>query len=196
MIEVFHFITPLQFESFQSQQAMIQVLNTLDIKVSYHLIPLISLATIKASQCTGVDDKNQALNQLDYLVSLDFEAMASQGQRIARAFLKALQIQLLVNKQTYSEKLVFDIIESLGADLAMFKEDRNSGIANNALVNNQQHANEFNISKNPTALIFDNGTTDYGLMIENFKTTNLELIINQYLQKQQHSATQLRIIRN
>lgn len=193
MLEVFHFITPLQFESFQSQQAMMQVLETIDTKVSYNLIPLLNLSTLDVNYQTNNTTNN--FNQLGYLVSLDFEALAFQGKRIAREFLKKLQIQILINNQSYSEKLVLDIITEIGGDLSMFKEDRNSGMAQAALVKNQRHANEFNLKQNPTVLVFDNGTNDYGLLIENYSTNNLESVIKQYMHESSHCAAPLRVLR-
>lgn len=195
MLEVFHFITPLQFESFQSQQAMMQVLDTLDTKVSYNLIPLLNLTTLDNNYEANEISTTDTFNQLNYFVSLDFEAIAFQGKRIARKFLKKLQTQILLNNQPYSEKLVIDVISQIGADLLTFQEDRNSGMAQKALVKNQRQANEFNVKQNPTVLLFDNGTNDYGLLIENYSTDNLEFIINQYMNESSHHASPLRVLR-
>ncbi|MCM0598507.1 DsbA family protein [Periweissella fabalis] len=185
MLEVFHFITPLQFESFQSQKALTQVLNTLDTKYSYHILPLITLATTDAAYHQNIDSETHILSQIDYALSLDFVAILSQGRYLARKFLQAMQEQVLVRQNTYSDLMVEQVLNDLGADLSMFAEERQNNEISKLLIKNQQFANYYNISKNPSAIIFDSNNDENGIIIENFVTTNLDDLFNQYLSTQQ-----------
>lgn len=194
LLEVFHFITPLQFESFQSQSAIMQVLTAIDKPFKYRLIPLLNLTTLEASSVVHPNQLNSP-SQLDYLVSLDFESMTSQGQKVARTFLKTLQVQLLIKQQPYTEALVADVIREIGGDLEMFYEDRHTQTPSKILVKNQQFANQFNITRNPTALVFNHDIDDYGLAIEDFTTENLEFMIQQYLEEVDHLVPPLQVLR-
>lgn len=185
MFEVFHFITPLEFESFQSHNAISKILNTLDTRISYTMIPLLNINTLDKS----TSNESNNLAQLNYIVSLDFEAMAGQGKKIARLFLNILQTELLINNQTYSKELINKIINQIGADIEMFYEDRNSLSIKQYLTKNQQLANKFCIKNNPSVVIFDNGLNDYGLLIENFSENNLNFIINEYLTETAHEES-------
>lgn len=184
MLEVFHFITPLQFESFQAQKALTQVLKSLNTKYSYHVLPLISLATMDEAYRQGIETNTHISFQVDYAISLDYVAMLSQGRNLARKFLYALQEQLLVRQNTYSDLIIKQVITDIGGDLELFVEERNSKQTTAALIKNQQFANEYQIVKNPAALIFDSNNPDHGIILENFVTTELETILNQYLNNQ------------
>lgn len=187
MLEVFHFITPLQFESFQAQKALTQVLKSLNSKSSYHILPLINLATMDETYRQSIETNTHNLSQVNYAISLDYVAVLSQGRNLARKFLYAIQEQILVRQNVYSDTMVTQILTDIGVDMLLFTEERFAADPAILLTKNQQFANQYNISKNPTAIIFDSNNDESGLIIENFSTTNLDDVLNQYLKKQQTS---------
>lgn len=135
----------------------------------------------------GIESNTHTPSQVDYAISLDYVAVLSQGRSLARKFLYAMQDQILVRQNAYSRTMVTKILTDIGADMPLFAEERL--IANPAmlLTKNQQFANQYKITKNPTAIIFDSNNNESGLIIENFSTTNLDEVLNQYLNKQHTS---------
>ncbi|QBO35306.1 hypothetical protein EQG49_01920 [Periweissella cryptocerci] len=184
MLEIFHFINPLQMESMTAEKHLLTKTAALKTKTNYKFIPMNNLQVVNSYFATSDQEASLAnrnkIAQLLYQISTDYEAMAFQGQRKARQFLLALQTALLVNQQPYSSALVIGIADDLNTDVAMFQEDRSAPATAQIVRANQQLATEMGVASTPSAILFDYDRFDYGLIIDDFDEVRLAEFFNEH----------------
>lgn len=171
MLEVFQFINPLQLESLEAEQKMIKILSKFDTKVCYKYIPLLNLKTYakiadKLTTTSQFSDPNY-LMQLAFQMSIDHEAIAIQGRKVARIFLRTLQSAVITQHCVYSESLITEIANTLGVDVNNFLYERQLAKTKQRLTQNQRLALEFAITNTPCVVVLDT-KKEYAYVMEHF----------------------------
>lgn len=185
MLEVFQFINPLQLESLESEQKMIKILSKFDTKVYYKYIPLLNLKTYtkiadNLSADSHFSDTNY-LMQLAFQMSIDHEAIAIQGRKVARIFLRTLQSAVITQNCTYSEALIVEIAKTLGVDVNSFLKERQLTSTKQRLTQNQRLALEFAITNTPCVVVLDT-EKEYAYVMEQFDRTTLLSFVEEHHQ--------------
>lgn len=190
MIEIYLFVNPLDESSLQTEKKFLRIIKQEEEKIHFKVIPLLNPRVLQNYLLTkkipvhDLEFRNKLFNAI-YSACLDYKAVQLQGKRLSREFLIELQSRVGKGKQPYSKALVRLILEELGADMALFVNDRSSNLVSEFFKLDQQVANEMGIEDFSDAVIFNyNCERDFGVLIDAstseeiikdlFKTTCLE----------------------
>lgn len=172
------FINPLGERCLQIEKRILELKKNCDLPIQLQFVPLMNLKTISDYMVyNGLSEKDIDLrNQVTamiYEAALDVKAAQMQGKKIARDFLLQLQKAVGQNKQSYNRQLALDLFATVGGDLEMFLEDRQSQLVKEAFVSDQQLAQEMAVRSHPSAIIFNcNSRHELGVRAEGCEELN------------------------
>ncbi|MFT8670206.1 MAG: DsbA family protein [Liquorilactobacillus hordei] len=164
------FINPVGRKSYQSEKNVIKLVNNLDTDIRFRFIPFLNLNTVT----NVLSEHNLPLNNLDirnktfnniYQASLDYKAALFQGKKYGRSFLLNLQNEIFNSNREYSNKVVHDIITSIGLDSEMFESDRHSKFTIESFKRDQQMAAEMNVTMHSTMVLYNLANIDFGVSL-------------------------------
>lgn len=178
VIEIYLFVNPIGSRCYESEKEVLSFVEHLDQKVHFRFIPFYNFQTVASfMQFNQLPEKNLELrNQIcnnTYHACLAYKAALMQGKKKGRTFLLTLQKELVENKATFSEALLFQVAELANLDIPMFLEDKESDFAKASYEEDQRIAREMSIKSNPSMVIFDNENDKYGLLVESCITVDL-----------------------
>lgn len=172
MLEIHLFINPLGTNCLHSEKSVLKIKHSLNTKVSYRFIPLFNMDTIQ--QTISLFDLNshdllvrQKVSKIMYQIILDYMAALFQGQKYGQQYLLFLQSALINQGADYTEELTVEIADKAHLDIEMFLEDRQSTIAEKSYNECQSLAQEFNINRPNTAVLFNSNEENYGIKLNN-----------------------------
>lgn len=185
MIEIYLFVNPLGKYCFNMERQLLQFIeeeygttNLKNKKVQFRFLPLVNLQTIgDVMQTRGIDrqdleERNNLFSTI-YSASLDCKAAQFQGKKKGRQFLIKLQEAVGCKDIPYSQALSEELFTSIGGDLAMFKEDRQSEFVKEAFFSDQKIAREMGITKHPSAVVYNYAyDCDFGVLVEGTNTVH------------------------
>ena len=89
------------------------------------------------------------------------------GKKMGRAFMMRLQQAVACEQIPYSQELVHEIIQEVGADLEMFLEDRPSDFVKEMFQTDQDTARDMGITQHPAEVVYNFASQrDYGVLLE------------------------------
>ena len=173
MLEVYHFVNPLSGESLETEKKLEAFITQSNRKLSVQILPVVTMKTIRhTAHQLGLDSNYHQLSEILYQLALDTKAVQFQGQKKSRHFLMMIQ-QALLAGQSYSDALIFNTLQLIGADKDVFIEDRKNDITLKALRSDQSLAAELGIKQLPTLIVYDTERHDYAIRLN--KITDAQL---------------------
>ncbi|MFV0560067.1 MAG: DsbA family protein [Enterococcus sp.] len=174
MIEIYLFVNPLGSSCFHMEKDLLQFIKKeyKQKKILFRFLPLVNLQTIgDVLQERGISKKNikeqNDLFSATYSAALDYKAALLQGKKKGREFLLQIQNEVGCKKKTYTKELSEKIIQQIGGDLPMFKEDRTSDLVKEGFYSDQKIAREMGITKHPSAVVYNYACDrDFGVLVE------------------------------
>ena len=169
--EIYLFINPIGSACYQAEQELMDFIELSETKIDFHFIPVHNFKTfsdyMKAKKIpkTNLDLRNKHFFQI-YEACLAYAAASMQGKKKGRLFLMALQKAIAIDNQPFSQKLVYDIASKTNLDIEMFSEDKQSEFAKTAFEADQKVAREMHVLSNPSCVIFNDQSTNDGILIE------------------------------
>lgn len=185
MWEVFLYINPLCSYCLKVEQAIIDFTRKHDIDTQYHFVTNYNMATIndyvqlKGFKITDIKERTCASQDVIEAAKL-YKAASCQGNKKARNFLMNLQEQVNVLNNPFDDTTIKRAINNSGLDYKAILADKDSQCVVQGLKRDQQLSMEMNITKAPTAVVFDCDNEEKpGVMINDFgSSNNLEDINN------------------
>lgn len=185
MWEVFLYINPLCSYCLNVEQSIIDFTRKHDIDTQYHFVPNYNMATIndymnlKGFKISDIEERNNASQEVIEAAKL-YKAASCQGNKKARNFLMNLQEQVNVLNNPFDDTTIKRAINNSGLDYKAILADKDSQCVVQGLKRDQQLSMEMNITKAPTAVVFDCDNEEKpGVMINDFgSSNNLEDINN------------------
>ncbi|WP_122645615.1 DsbA family protein [Enterococcus mediterraneensis] len=172
MIEIYLFVNPLGPICLETEMELLKYIEKSSVKIQLRVLPLVNMTTIGDIMKRRKIAKNDvaARNKLfsdTYSAALDCKTIQLQGRRRARDFLMKLQQAVGCLKKNYSRKLVEEIVDEIGGDLTMFREDRPSQLVKDLFKADQTIAHEMGIVKHPSGVVYNYACDrDYGVLLE------------------------------
>lgn len=173
VLEVSLFVNPLGTRCFNCEQDLLRADHQLpDLDLTFNFIPLVNMHTIEQTlrlyNVAPTLANRQRVSATLYQVTLDYKAALFQGRKRGRQFLLGLQKALIDEGQNYSADLAYQVAKDNGLDLAMFMEDRQGELSQQAFKDDQRIANELGVAESTTAVIYDSNHPDYDTLVHDF----------------------------
>lgn len=174
IVEIFLFIDPLGKRCNNARKLVKKLREEQLDRIRVRIIPMVNSKKVFGYARKQVQSefdcfvaRNNHYSTNTYQASLAFYASTMQGRKFGDSLLSELQYAVVEEKQDFSERLVFDIVEKMEAfDLEMFKEDYRSELAKNMYHKNLMLAAEMNVKKTPSCVIFKNGTENEAIRLD------------------------------
>lgn len=173
MIEIYLFVNPLGSLCFNIEKDILNLVETENKKIQFRFIPLVNMKTVNFLMeyyqfpSNDIKKRNQLFEDL-YCAALDYKAAQLQGKKRGRHLLLGLQQAVDVEHTPYSSELTEKLLVETGADLTMFRMDRQSSFVKESFHTDQQIAREMGVVNHPSAVIFNySSDRDFGVLIEN-----------------------------
>ena len=173
MYEIFLFVNPIGIYCYDTEQELRRVIRDLDLEVSFHIIPISSVAIIKEDvhrrRCKG-----QTLENVSYYTHIANRALADYhaikimyGNKRARAFLIELQKRIQYGTDQKTVKLTDKVISDLNMSVTKISELRETDYVQDSIKQDRKICDQWNITKTPTTVIFnEDDATENGVMLE------------------------------
>ncbi|MEG0553307.1 MAG: DsbA family protein [Carnobacterium sp.] len=177
--EIYLFINPIGSACYQAEKGLLDFIESSEDKIHFHFIPVHNFKTfsdyMKAKKLpkNDLNSRNRHFFQI-YEACLAYAAASMQGKKKGRVFLMKLQHAIAIDNQPFSKKLIYDIALKSNLDIEMFLEDKQSEFAKTAFESDQKVAREMNVLSNPSCVIFNDHSSNHGLLIE--EDINLEML--------------------
>ncbi|MDR0921402.1 MAG: DsbA family protein [Lactobacillales bacterium] len=184
MIEIYLFVNPLGGLCFSAEKAIMEMANGQNKRFHFRFIPIVNMKSVNACLTRlGIShsdlEKRNHFFETSYSAALDLKAMQLQGRKKGREFLFAIQKAVTVDKQEYSKNLVLEIVRTIGADIEMFIEDRQSELVKKSFASDQQIGHEMGVVTLPSAVVFNFYGDEDGMIIEEDIPENIRRFFSQ-----------------
>jgi hypothetical protein len=181
MIEVYHFITPLSDKSYQAAQRLQAQVAGAHAEVVVRTIPVHNLQVTKdiARELAMLGISRSLCAEISYQMALDFKAAQLQGNKLAQAFMLALQARILGAK-AYTAELVQAAVQAVGLDYPTFLEERETADLMRAFQADQHLAREMQITTLPATVVYDTASDGPAVRYDEF--SNEPVLIDSILQ--------------
>ncbi len=175
IFELYLFINPIGFNCYRCEEELLKFIANTTYKVHFNFITFHNFQTVtQYMKRIGLNDRDLQLRNETYSsiydASLAYKAALLQGKKMGRNFLITLQRYINVDQIPYSQSLLDTVVDEIGLDKDMFYEDKASQIVRMDYEKDQQIAQEMNITKNPSLVIFDSLNQSFGIKIDSLIT--------------------------
>ncbi|AZP05050.1 DsbA family protein [Jeotgalibaca ciconiae] len=170
--EVYLFVNPIGLKCYQAEQEVLKFIEDMDhIKIHFRFITFHNFNTVSQymKRLNLPSNNLQLRNQIYHTIydaCLAYKAALMQGKKRGRNFLLLLQKELTSHPIEYSDELLVKVAKGARLDVDMFFEDKASDFVKNSYESDQQIAQEMNIMRTPSLVIFDNLNQHYGVLLE------------------------------
>lgn len=177
--ELYLFVNPIGLKCYQTEQFVLQFLeDTEDIKIHFRFVTFHNFNTVTQymKRLNMPANDLQLRNKMYHIIydaCLAYKAALMQGKKRGRIFLLLLQKELTSHPIEYDNDLLAKIADDARLDIAMFFEDKASSFVKSSYEADQQIAQEMNIVKTPSLVVFDNLNPQYGFLLEDNITDDL-----------------------
>jgi predicted DsbA family dithiol-disulfide isomerase len=143
-----------------------------DSKIYFRFVPFVSLRAIRdtlhkrGKRRFSIEQLN-LLFETSYSATLDAKAAQLQGRRKGREFIKSLQNEVAIKNNEYSNEIATEIAKKIKLNMDDFLTDRQTDTMKRSFVSTQQMAVDMGIQTYPSAVVFDYGSDEDGLLFEN-----------------------------
>lgn len=171
MIEIYVFVNPLGHKCLSIEKQIMELAQQLDRKVHFRFVPIVNIRTVREKMkmqnqdVADIDLVNRTFEE-NYSMALDVKAVQLQGRKKGRMFLTNMQEAVNCHERNYSQTLVMEALKKIGADIDLFKKDRQNKLIHRAFVNDQQLAHEMHIRHVPSAVVYDFAHNGDGYLID------------------------------
>lgn len=188
--EFYLFVNPLGLKCYKSEQELIHSLDVISSKVDVHILTFHNQQTIDhfleqihKTDCT-LEERNE-MYHLIYQAALAYKAASLQGRKLGRRFLIRIQEAFHHHHHTFNQREVITIAKEIGLDLEIFMKDLRSDFVKQLFLRDQQIAREMQVDRTPSLVIFQNQSSDDGILIREHITKEkiiqeLDLIVENY----------------
>lgn len=193
--EVYLFVNPIGLKCYRAEQEVLKIIDKLtDIKIHFRFVTFHNFNTVSHYMkrmnlpSNNLQLRNQTYHTI-YDACLAYKAALMQGKKRGRNFLLLLQKELTTNPIEYSDDLLATVAKGARLDVDMFFEDKNSEFVKSAYESDQHIAQEMNIVRTPSLVIFDSMNQNYGVLIDDKLSSDLieESLYHLGIQNQQHN---------
>ena len=160
VLEMYLFINPLGGVCYEAEKNILKLVAQSEDKINFRFIPLLSLKTIslvmkrQGLDLTDLKARKLVAKQL-YRFALDYKAALFQSQKRGRAFLLAMQEQLINQNAPYCDELIYQIAKQCQLDVEMFKQDRHASFTIQSFKQDQEMAAKMNVFSHPTLVLYN-----------------------------------------
>ena len=177
--ELYLFVNPIGLKCYQTEQTILQFIEeTEDVKIHFRFVTFHNFNTVtqymkRLSMPTNDLQLRNKMYHIIYDACLAYKAALMQGKKRGRTFLLLLQKELTSQPIEYGNDLLAKIAKDARLDIDMFFEDKASNFVKSSYEADQQIAQEMNIVRTPSLVIFDNTNPQYGFLLEDNITDSL-----------------------
>lgn len=176
--EVYLFVNPIGSTCYKTEKEILRFVDSFNQKVHLHFIPFHNFSTVSSyMKANKLPERNLTLrNKLYsqmYEACLANAAATMQGKKKGRTFLMAMQKAITEDYRIFSSELLIECAKKAKLDIDIFVEDKDSDLAKSAFDADQKVAREMNVLANPSCVLFNHHSKDYGLLIEDCITVEL-----------------------
>lgn len=197
MWEIFLFINPLGEYCFKTEKTIMDFVKKQNISAHFNFVTITNLSNINdimARMNLNLYDlqlRNE-FTELVYDAALTYKAAACQGKKKARALLMTLQYSFNELNLSYSEDLVKRVSEKINLDYDELITDKQCEMVINSVKSDQLLAQEMNVTKTPSTVIFDyNSEDNNGVLLESCSEEELNDILMDLYQRNMTKAADI-----
>lgn len=194
--EFFLFVNPLGMKCYRCEKELLESLEQISSKVDVNILTYHNQATVHHfMEQLGIKhlsfDECNELYEVVYTAALAYKAASLQGKKLARDFLLRMQKHFNKPKQgasmtpALSREDMAEIANDIGLDVQIFFEDLDSQFVKKLFIMDQQIAREMNVNRTPALVIFQNQSSDDGVLLNEHITKEtiiqeLDTIVENY----------------
>lgn len=172
MYEIFLFINPIGIYCYDIEKQIQDTIKELDVDACYHFVPITNINAIKEDVFRRRKESQNVIELSKYTMATtralqDYHAIKlAYGNKKARKFIFTLQQKLCKDCSQYNIELPGQVIDELSLNLKKINSVKDGDYINDSIHQDQKLAEQWNITKTPTTVIFKENDESCGILLE------------------------------
>ncbi|MFC2695021.1 MAG: DsbA family protein [Lactobacillus sp.] len=178
MYEIFLFVNPLGIACFKNEQILREFFANRGSRVCLTFVPLVNSTTVaddlrrKGLPSGSLTCFRQSSENACQVLLLFHAIKLSAGNKKARTFIYDLQKKVNDLHQPYSQKMAAQVADHLGLNFRELLILSRQAALRQSIARDEAIADHYKIRRTPTTIIFNDATSEAGILIEGALSEN------------------------